>query len=101
MSLSDNPIFLTQKRLVHRGGVLAAILIAALIGCSLLAGLISYVANPIHFNSFNTVQDAGETFYGWTIGVEILVLVIGAAARVTNVLANERKSGLWDSNRLS
>jgi hypothetical protein len=101
VSLNDNPIFLTQKRLVHRGGVLAAILIAALIGCSLLAGLIAYVANPIHFNSFGTVQDAGETFYGWTIGVEILVLVVGSAARITNVLANERKAGLWDSNRLT
>lgn len=101
MSLSENPIFLTQKRLVHRGGVLAAILIAALIGCSLLAGLISYVANPIHFNSFGTVLDAGETFYAWTIGVEILVLVIGSAARITTVLANERKAGLWESNRLT
>jgi hypothetical protein len=101
MNLSDNPIFLTQKRLVHRGGVLAAILIAALIGGSLLAGLISYVANPIHFNSFSTVLDAGEMFYGWTIGVEILVLVIGSAARITTVLANERKAGLWDSNRLT
>ena len=54
MSLGDNPIFLTQKRLVHRGGVLAAILIAALIGGSLLAGLISYVASPRNFNSFGT-----------------------------------------------
>jgi hypothetical protein len=38
VKLTDNPIFLTQKRLVHRGGVLAAILIAALIGLSLLSG---------------------------------------------------------------
>ena len=101
MSLSDNPIFLTQKRLVHRSGVLAAILIAALIGGCLLAGLISYVASPRNFNSFGTIQDAGEMFYGWVIGVEILVLVIGAASRITNVLTNERKAGLWDSNRLT
>jgi hypothetical protein len=41
VKLSDNPIFITQKRLVHRAGVLAAILIAALIGISLLSGLIA------------------------------------------------------------
>ena len=35
--------------------------------------------------------------------MEILVkvLVIGSASRITNVLANERKAGLWDSNRLT
>jgi hypothetical protein len=101
MNLNDNPIFLTQKRLVHRGGVLAAILIAALIGGCLLAGLISCVVNPYNFNSFGTVKDAGEMFYGWVISVEILVLIVGSASRITNVLANERKAGLWDSNRLT
>ena len=30
MNLTENPIFLTQKRLTHRAGVLAAVLIAAL-----------------------------------------------------------------------
>jgi hypothetical protein len=101
MSLGDNPIFLTQKRLVHRSGVLAAILIAALVGVSLLSGLIAYIASPQNLHSFGTIQDAGETFYAWTIGVEILVLVIGSASRISNVLANERKAGLWDSNRLT
>jgi hypothetical protein len=47
VSLADNPIFLTQKRLTHRAGVLAAVLIAALIGLSLLSGLIAYLAAPI------------------------------------------------------
>ena len=40
-------------------------------------------------------------FYGWTIGVEILVLIIGGFSRVSNNLANERKSGMWDANRLT
>ena len=101
MSLKDNPIFLTQKRLVHRGGVLVAILIAALIGASLLSGLIAYLAQPVDFTSFRSPQDAGEVFYGWTIAVEILILVIGGAGRISNVLGNERKAGLWDSNRLT
>lgn len=100
MSLNDNPIFLTQKRLVHRGGVLAAILIAALIGVSLLSGLIAYLTEPQNFN-FSSPQVAGKIFYGWTIGVEILVLVIGGFSRISNTLANERKAGLWDSNRLT
>lgn len=40
-------------------------------------------------------------FYGWIIGVEILVLIIGGFGRISNVLVTERKAGLWDSNRLT
>ena len=100
MNPNDNPIFLTQKRLVHRAGVLAAVLIAALIGLSLLSGLIAYLVGPRNFD-FRSPQDAGRMFYGWVIGVEILVLVIGGFSRILNVLANERKAGLWDSNLLT
>jgi len=100
VNLNDNPIFLTQKRLVHRGGVLAAILIAGLIGLSLLSGLIAYLADTTNF-SFQSPQEAGTMFYGWTIGIEILVLVIGGHSRIATALANERKAGLWDSNRLT
>ena len=100
MNLNNNPIFLTQKRLVHHAGVLAAVLIAALIGLSLLSGLIAYLAEPFNFD-FRSPQDAGKMFYGWVIGIEILVLVIGSFSRISNTLANERKAGLWDSNRLT
>ena len=100
MKLFENPIFLTHKRLVHRGGVLAAILIAALIGFSLLAGLVSYLAEPDDFH-FSSPQEAGKTFFGWTIGAEILVLVIGGFSRIARALADDRKAGLWDSNRLT
>ena len=101
MKLFDNPIFITQKRLVHRGGVLAAALIAGLVGASLLSGLIAYLADPMNFNSFRSSQEAGKMFYGWTIGVEILVLVIGGFSRISRVLGEERKAGLWDSNRMT
>lgn len=100
MKLFENPIFLTQKRLVHRGGVLAAVIIAALIGFSLLAGLVSYLADPRDFH-FASPQETGKTFYGWTMGVEILVLVIGGFSRIARTLADDRKAGLWDSNRLT
>src|ERR1700722_5437548 len=75
-------------------------MIAALIGLSLLAGLIAYLADPLNFN-FRSLQEAGKVFYGWTIGVEILVLVIGGFNHISNVLVNEPKAGLWDSNRLT
>ncbi len=101
MKLNENPIFITQKRLVHRGGVLAAVLIAALIGLSLLAGLVAFRAVPADFRGFNSVQEAGKTFYAWTIAAEILVLVIGGFSRIFRTLAEERKAGLWDSNRLT
>lgn len=100
MNLTENPIFLTQKRLTHRAGVLAAILIAALIGLSLLSGLIAYLADPRDFN-FHSPQEAGKMFYGWVIGVEILLLVIGGFSKISRVLADDRKAGLWDSNRLT
>ena len=100
MKLFENPVFLTHKRLVHRNGVLAAILIAALIGFSLLAGLISYLADPGDFH-FSSPQQAGKTFYGWVVGVEIFVLVIGGFSRIARALADDRKAGLWDSNRLT
>ena len=76
MNLNDNPIFLDAKTPRASRGVLAAILIAALIGLSLLSGLIAYLAEPQDFG-FHSSQEAGKMFYGWTIGVEILVLIIG------------------------
>lgn len=100
MKLSDNPIFITQKRLTHRTGVLAAVLIAALIGLSLLTGLIAYLTDPQNFD-FHSSQEAGKTFYGFVIGVEILVLVVGGFSKISRTLAEERKSGLWDSNCLT
>ena len=100
MNINENPIFLTQKRLVHRTGVLAAVLIAALIGLSLLSGLIAYLTAPASFG-FYSPQEAGKVFYAWIIGVEILVLIIGGFSRTSKVLADERKAGLLDSNRLT
>jgi hypothetical protein len=100
VNLTENPIFLTQKRLTYRAGVLAAILIAALVGLSLLSGLIAYLADPRDF-SFRSPQEAGKMFYGWVIGVEILVLVLGVFSKISRVLADDRKAGLWDSNRLT
>jgi hypothetical protein len=100
VNIFENPIFITQKRLAHRAGVLAPILIAALIGLSLLSGLIAYLADPGDF-SFRSPQEAGKVFYGWTIGVEILLLVIGGFSKISRTLAEERKAGLWDSNCLT
>jgi hypothetical protein len=101
VKLSENPIFLTHKRLVHRSGVLAAVLIAALIGFSLFLGLAESLREEVSFNHFGSPQETGKTFYGWTIGVEILVLVIGGFSRISRALADDRKAGLWDSNRLT
>jgi hypothetical protein len=46
-------------------------------------------------------QEAGKMFYGWVIGVEILILVLGGFSKISKVLADDRKAGLWDSNRLT
>jgi hypothetical protein len=100
VSLADNPIFLTQKRLTHRAGVLAAVLIAALIGLSLLSGLVAYLAAPLDFD-FHSSREAGKLFYGWVIGVEMLALILGGFGKISRVLADDRKAGLWESNRLT
>ena len=100
MNLNDNPIFLTQKRLVHRGGIVAAIVIAILLGASLLAGTLASLVDRNKFG-FDTNEDAGRVFYAWIIGLEMLLLVLGGANRISQTLGNERKAGLWDSNRLT
>lgn len=100
MKLSENPIFLTQKRLVHRSGVLAATLIAALVGLSLLSGLIAFRANPLTFH-FDSLQEAGKIFYAWILGIEGIILTLGMSLRISRMLQEDRKAGLWDSNRLT
>jgi len=100
VKLSENPIFLTHKRLVHRSGVLAAVLIAALVGISLLLGLAEGLHNELSRYS-SSPQELGKTFYGWVVGIEILVLVLGGFSRISRALTEDRKAGLWDSNRLT
>jgi hypothetical protein len=100
VKLSENPIFLTHKRLVHRAGVLAAMLIAGLVGFSLLLGLIHGLEDD-QWRPNHTPQESGRAVYGWIIGIEILVLVIGGFSRVARVVSDDRKAGLWDSNRLT
>jgi len=100
VNLTDNPIFLTQKRLVHRGGVLAAIIIATLLGLSLFSGLVAYLANPTAFR-FDSPEDAGRMFYGWIVIIEGVILVLGGFSRVSRALSDDRKAGLWDSNRIT
>ena len=102
MKLSENPIFLTHKRLVHRGGVLAAIAIAALVGFSLLVGELNSLSDINQTRwGFRSPEMTGKSYYGWIIGVEILVLVLGGFSRVARALQEDRKAGLWDSNRLT
>ena len=76
MKLTENPIFITHKRLVHRGGVMAALLIAGLVGVCLLVGLVDSLHDE-QLHRFRTPEESGKMFYGWIVGVEILVLVFG------------------------
>src|ERR1051325_1219303 len=87
VNLTDNPIFLTQKRLTHRGGVLAAIVIAALVGFSLVAGLIGQLSEPETFHSRSL--SPGKTFYAWTILLEVVVWVLAGFSRISRSLAED------------
>jgi len=99
VKLFENPIFITQRRLVHRAGVLAATLIAGLIGFCLLLGFAGSSHGP--FANHQTPAEIGQFYYGWIVGLEIVVLVIGGFSRVSRALSDDRKAGLWDSNRLT
>src|ERR1019366_994749 len=98
VKLSENPIFLTHKRLVHRSGVLAAVLIAALIGFSLFLGRAESLREEVRFSSFNSQAEAGKTFYGWTMGVEILILIIGGFSRISRGPPDDPKGGVWGTH---
>jgi hypothetical protein len=100
VNLFDNPIFLTQKRLIHRTGVVVGISLAALLGLSLLSGLGAFLAGATTFH-FVSGPEAGEMFYGWLLGLEILILPIFGLARVLRAISDDRKSGMWESNRLT
>lgn len=100
MKLSENPIFLTHKRLVHHSGVLAAVLIAALVGGSLLIGLMNSLSNQF-LGYHRSPEEIGKGYYAWIVGIEILVLVVGGFSRVARAIQEDRKAGLWDSNRLT
>ena len=97
MKLSENPIFITHKRLVHRLGVLAPVIIAALIGMVLLVGLGESLHNTFSSDPIN----AGKRFYGWVIGLEMAILILGGFNRIAQTLSEDQKAGLWDSNRLT
>ena len=99
MKLFENPIFITQRRIVHRAGVLAAALIAGLIGLCLLLGFAGSSHSP--FANHQPPADIGKEYYGWIVGLEIVVLVLGGFSRVSRAISEDRKAGLWDSNRLT
>jgi hypothetical protein len=100
VNLLENPIFLTQRRLVHRAGVMVALLLAGLIGGSLLFGLVAYISGGSDLH-FLTNQQAGKTFYGWVLALELIMLPIVGTSRVARALSEDRRAGLWESNRLT
>ena len=100
MRLFENPLFVTHLRLTRRTGMLAPVLIALLVGTSLLAGLVAALIDPVGFH-VTSPEDAGKTFYGWIVGVELLVLVVGGFGHIWRALADDRRIGLLDSNRMT
>ncbi len=100
MKLLENPLLVTHRRLTLRAGMLPPALIAGLIGASLLAGLIAALADLKTFH-FATKQAAGYAFYAWVVGIELLLTALGGFAHIWQRLTEDRKAGLWESNRLT
>jgi hypothetical protein len=97
--LTENPVFVTHKRLTLRAGMLAPTLIASLVGASLLAGLIAVLADRSGFHF--TREQAGQAFYGWVVSIELAVMALGGFAHVWHRLSDDRKAGLWESHRVT
>jgi hypothetical protein len=101
--LFENPIFITQRRLVHRAGVLALLLGVMLIGCSMLAALYYHLIwdklNPQPWQA--TPSELGHIYYAWLLVLQAFALVVGGFSRISRTLVEERKAGLLDSNRLT
>lgn len=96
MNLLSNPVFLTQRRLVHRSGVLAAVLIALLIGlCSLAAYLYQRATEDV------SLATLGRVIYASLLALQAVIVVIGGFSRISRTLVDERRVGLLDSNRLT
>ena len=100
MKHGENPFFVTQRKLVHREGVLAAVILAGILGLSFFSGLLVYRWNPRE-TSAHTISRPGDTLYGCVVALELLILVIGGFGRISERICTERKSGLWDSNCLA
>ena len=100
MTLFQNPVFLTQRRLAHRSSMLLAVTLTTLLGFSLLGGLIYHFTDPKAL-SLGSTQQAGRVFYAWLLAVEAVLLVVGGFNRISRALTDERRAGLWDSNRLT
>jgi len=103
MSLANNPIFLTHQRLVRRGGLLAPVLLAAVISLCFVANPLLARLNPDNYRGFyhESPQLAGLNSYGWLLGIEMIVLILGGFNRIAQSLSEDRKAGLWESNLLT
>ena len=100
MKLFENPIFLTQKRLIHRAGVVAPVFVVLLIGLSMLASL-GYELALGTVVERSSIDETGRAYYAWLLVVQALVLVVGGFSRISRTLVEERRAGLLDSNRLT
>ena len=98
MNLWQNPIFLTQRRLAHRAGVVAPMAITLLTGLSLLAAL-GY--NLAQRPPWSKSEEVGRVFFAWLLVLQALILVVGSFSRISRTIVEERKAGLLDSNRLT
>lgn len=103
MRLFENPIFITQRRLVHRAGVLPLLLGAVLIGVSMVAALYYHLAWDKWDNQswHPSASELGHEYYAWLLVLQAFALVVGGFSRISRTLVEERKAGLLDSNRLS
>jgi hypothetical protein len=108
VTLFENPIFITQRRLVHRAGVLALTLGVVLVGLSMVAALYYHLAwekwdeqqagyHPWH----PSASELGHDYYAWVLVIQGLVFIVGSFSRISRTLVEERKAGLLDSNRLT
>jgi hypothetical protein len=94
----DNPVFITQRRLIRKNAFAAIFLGALGVGALIVI---------LHLNVMEKTQsavrrvDVSLVFYAWILALQGFLAVLAGGARVARGIADEHKSGRLEANRLT
>jgi hypothetical protein len=94
----DNPIFITQRRLIKRNAFLAVMLGALGLGAMIVLAEVNALDRV---NSPARRMDLSLIFYAWILALQGFLAVVAAGARLARGIADEQRSGRLEVNRLT
>jgi hypothetical protein len=94
----DNPIFITQRRLIKRNAFWALILGTLGLGAVIV---LLHFKQMEHSASSTQRLDMSLLFYAWILSGQFFLAVLAAAARASRGIAEEHRSGRLEANTLT